>query len=289
MKEDGITISKEAEARLGYEAGQEVSKHRANPKVTSLPHAQPYIILKDAAGNERVEWLDKVFDVPTQQKGCVRLKDAESFIRYFNAYKGDASAIYATMVPCKFVAVIDEDYTDGDALPNWREFRAEFTPDYSTEKETWWAANRKPFDSTEAFALFLEDNLPDIVEPEGATMLEIALNFRVNQDVRYSSAQRLSDGHIDLGYQNIVEAGATGPAGRIQIPEQFRIEVPIFAGVGAPKYGIDARFRYRLSSGNLKLWYELVRPHKVLETAFTDLWTKVGAETVRQILLGTPE
>lgn len=298
-----ILTAPKPEATAILAAGELIERHRSAPKrVADLLHGKAYVILKDADGRERIEWVTEQLINPTFRKGTVKLDDGKSFIAYVARHGTENTAIYARQSPAVFVAVIDEHPAAGPAAadggvnaakvpesPSWREFRAEFTPSLSEEWDTWASMDRKHFESTEKFAYFLEDNLPDIVDPPGAELMQVALNFRVNQAASYSNAQRLSDGHIEMAFQNTVEGSATTSAGKIKIPEAFRIEVPVFAGIECRTYSVDARFRYRLTTAGLKLWYELVRPHKVLEKAFNDLWAEIGDGTKRDILLGVPE
>lgn len=44
-----------------------------------------------------------------------------------------------------------------------------------------------------------------------------------------------------------------------------------------------------MNNGVLKIWYELVRPHKVLEAAFRAVWAQIEEQTGTKILLGSPE
>lgn len=285
---ENTMLAQRPEAAAILAAGESIEKHRAAPKKTEVRHSAPYVILRDSDGGERAEFLKEQFANPTFRAGAVKLDDGKSFIAYVGTHGTDSTAIYAKQNPAKFVAVIDEH--PAPTLPAaWREFRAEFTPTLSPEWQTWTRLDRQPFESTEKFAYFLEDNLPDVIEPSGAELMEVALNFRVNQDVRYSTAQRLQDGHLEVAFQNVVEGSSSTAAGKIRIPELFKIEVPVFAGIDSQRYTVEARFRYRLKSEGLRLWFELVRPHKVLERAFTDLWAQVGEGTKRDILLGTPE
>jgi uncharacterized protein YfdQ (DUF2303 family) len=289
-------VGQSADIHAAIKAGEAIERHRSTPKeVKDLLHGAAYVILRDKEGGERLEYVKEQFINPTFRKGVVKLDDGKSFIAYLAKHGTSNSAIYAKENPAKFVAVIDEHPATPPTLaapepPAWRGFRAEFTPALSAEWQTWKRFDRQPFESTEKFAYFLEDNLPDIIEPSGAELLEVALNFRVNQDVRFSAAQRLTDGHAEISFQNVVEGSSVGgSAGKIKIPEAFVIQVPVFAGVECRSYKVQARFRWRLKTEGLKLWYELVRPHKVLEQAFKDLWTEIGDGTHRTILLGSPE
>lgn len=283
-----LIAANKPEAAAILAAGEAIEKHRASPKKPELLHAASYVVLRDSNGAERVEWLREQFINPTFRSGTVKLDDGKSFIAYVGTHGQTSTAIYAKQNPAKFVAVIDE-HPSAESPAAWRGFRAEFLPQLSPEWQTWTRHDRQPFESTEKFAYFLEDNLPDVIEPSGAELMEVALNFRVNQDVRYNTAQRLQDGHLEMAFQNVVEGSSSTAAGKIRIPELFKIEVPVFAGIESKLYRVEARFRYRLKSEGLRLWFELVRPHKVLERAFTDLWTEIGDGTGKDILLGTPE
>ena len=258
------------------------------PRKGDYRDAAPFVVLRDEAGNERIETLKDRLEDPVRKTGIVKLNDADSFIAYYGIH-GNGAPVYATLVPARFLAVLNEHTAD---KAGWRDHRADFLVKHSREWDIWNKHNGlgAAFNSNESFALFIEDNAPDIVNPAPTTMLNIALNFRVKSDVQFSVAQRLEDGNIQLGYSNIVNASAgTQASGNLTIPEQFRLALPVFDGINATKYEIDARFRYRLKDGKLTIWYELVRPHKTVEQAFTDVWDKIKAATNAPILHGTPE
>ena len=84
--------------------------------------------------------------------------------------------------------------------------------------------------------------------------------------VHANLAVRLQDGNVRLDYTADV-SGSTGRSGEIVVPEMIKIGIPVHDGLGAPKYAFDARFRYRLNGGALTIWYELVRPKKVVDAA----------------------
>lgn len=100
-------------------------------------------------------------------------------------------------------------------------------------------------------------------------MLEIAINFRVKQGVHFSSAIRLNDGTVSMEYTEQNAAGAT-KTGKVSIPEKFKIDIPVWAGLDQKTYEFEALLRYKVSEGDLSIRYELQRPHKVVEKAFED-------------------
>lgn len=287
VKQSANTIDGHA-ANLVATLARAASAETKKPIKGEYLDAAPFVILRNEYGAETVQHLNETLSAPHRKTGTVRLKDAESFIAHYGIH-GNGAPVYATLTPARFVAVLN-DHTAEAA--GHRDHRAEFMVSHSREWDAWTKHNGSgaAFNSNESFALFLEDNAPDIIHPDPATMLAIALNFRVKADVAFHNVQRLEDGNIDFGYQNTVNATAQNAAGnRIKIPEQFKIRVPVFDGMNAKKYDVDARFRYRLREGKLTLWYELVRPHKVVEAAFKDVWEQIVKATKAPILHGTPE
>lgn len=255
------------------EAGRRLTlKARDNPIARGLP----YVVLRDADGNERVEYLDReaVFaDPPTGKKGAAIMHDMPSFLAYWREHKCGESRMYAEMEPAvKFTAVFDEHCPD---YAGWREFRASYTPTHSKEWKAWTEKNGKAFDGNADFAIWLQDHLPDVVLPTGSELMDIITTLRVNETVAWKGATNLVNGAVDLGFNKIVDGHASSQGGSVVIPETLKLSVPVWTGLHQTLYDVDARFRYRLRDGVLRLWFELVRPHKVVEQAFEDLLASI--------------
>ena len=253
------------------------------PRTHSTPDARPYALVPD--GYTVLE-LPRAH-VPERPRAIVRLRDAASFVRYFNDHKTDYSRIFAGLDPALFLAVFDEfsAVTPGDAgvwpQADWREFRAAFSVPPSREWLLWHAANRKPM-SQVSFAEFLQDNLPDVVQPAGADLLELALNFEAAQSGTYVATQRLQDGSHNLQWR-----ADNNASGTVKLPEHITLMIPVFENEAPSE--LQARLKYRVKEGNLSLWFVLVRPHKVLEAAFRSAWERIADGTGAVILLGSPE
>lgn len=236
------------------------------------------------AGHQVVAELP-VASAPARPKALVKLRDAASFIQFYKDHAQGRSRVYATMEPARFLAVFDEfdDMNSEDiaAQADWREFRAVFEVPASREWSLWTAANRKHMGQL-AFAEFLQDNLPDVAQPDGATLLEMALNFEAAQTGTFIATQRLQNGSHNLQWKADNNAGGT-----VQLPEQIVLSIPVFENEEPSE--LHARLRYRVKEGVLSIWYELVRPHKVLEAAFRATWARIREEAGATILLGTPE
>jgi len=273
---DPIAKPQHSEAEDCLHAGSMLGTPKTNPE----SHGRSYALVPDGA---KVEYLEQP-EFPPRRSGTVKLHDASSFLEYWKRQSDDDSYIYGSMQPAQFLAVFNDHTTES---PGWRDHRALFQLQHSKEWMEWTKRSGQPFNGNEAFAIWLEENLLDIVEPDPAKMMDIALNFRVNQSAAFGNAVRLQDGNVNLSYTNAVDAKAG--AGQIQIPETFWIEIPVWVGLDAIKYKVEARFRYRLAAGVLALRFELVRPHKVIEESFKSMLADIQEKTGTTVLFGTPE
>lgn len=229
--------------------------------------------------------LEKTLRQPIRKRGKVTLNDAASFVDYFNLHQAE-SRIYGQVEPPKFIAVLNDNRKEE---PGWGDHRATYDCPLAKEWKVWTAFAGKARDQI-AFSEFMESNTPDIVsiapdEPSGATMLEVATNFKAQKKVNFASGQRLDNGQVDFKFQEEIE-GSAGAHGHIKVPERFYIGIPVFEG-GAP-YRIECKLRYRLKDGALSMWFDLVRDHKVLEAAFMDIWQEIATGTETTIWRGTP-
>ncbi len=226
----------------------------------------------------KVEDLERFLPRPLRIKESVQTHDTDSFIAYVNNFKLPVSRVFFDTVEEEFVAVLDYHEVE---TPGWCGHTATYKPRRSVEFETWMASNRKQFTQVE-FARFLEENLPDIVEPNNADLLQVALTFEAKKTVEFSSGVRLSNGQIQFQFDEVVRG--TAQKGTIEIPEKFVLGIPIH--VNGPAYRIDVRLRWRLQEGKLVFWYEVVRPHRYIEDALNEVRERVSVETTMGILAG---
>lgn len=227
---------------------------------------------------------------PPRKKGTIVLNDADSFISYVhqhNNFSGHAS-IYAVMEPnVQFVAVMNDHSRD---TADFRDHRAVFTPRHSAEWDAWIGAHGRSnaFDGNAEFAKFLLDNCDDMLSPAPADMLSIAANFRSVQTQTINSAVRLSDGDNRFTFDNVVKSETQNASGTtIDIPERFTLSIPVFDGLNEPKYELTAMLRHRVHNRELEIWFDMVRHRRVLQTAFSDLVSKIKATAI-PMYFGTP-
>jgi uncharacterized protein YfdQ (DUF2303 family) len=235
--------------------------------------------------------LQKLQPHPERLVGSVALDTIESFVDYVNRHKTAATTIWcktdSVAGSTTFTAIINDHGAAPKGLPGvpgWRDFRAVFTPLRSLEWKTWAGSNRTGM-SQDEFAIFVDDNLKDIAtvegQPTGTEMLALATQFEITQDKRFRSAVRVQSGGVNLEY---VENDDEGTIQRMMMFDRFTLGLsPFWRGKGLY---VQARLKYSLREGKLKLWYELVRPDIAFEMATNALIEKLSADLAQPILFG---
>lgn len=223
----------------------------------------------------------KYKDFPDRKTGTTVVCDAASFLAYFGKHSDEHSEVYADAERLTVTAVLDANTIEGARWGGHRvslELRA-------TEAWQQWIAKDGALLSQEAFAEFLEDHLPELLEPDSATMLEIAQSFQAAVKVDFQSATRLSSGQRQFQYLETQSAKA-GQKGSLEVPEKFVVGLVPFEG--SEGYQLTARLRHRITQDGLRLGFKLERPGDTLRTAFQDVVTAIGGVVTVPVLNGTP-
>ena len=122
------------------------------------------------------------------------------------------------------------------------------------------------------FGLFLENNIHCIAAEgnavSGAELLAMVLAFEETRKSEFKSVQRLQDGTMAFAFADEQSGG-----GKARLPEEITLGIQPFRN--GDFYQIKARVRYRIKDGALTLWYELINPEKVIESAFNSTIEKL--------------
>ncbi|WP_405391097.1 YfdQ family protein [Streptomyces sp. NBC_01102] len=218
---------------------------------------------------------------PDRKVGITTVRDALSFHAYFGKHADDDSEVYADSDRLTVTAVLDAHQANS---PRYNQHVLKLA---LRETETWkqWAALDGKLVGQEQFAEFLEDHLPELLEPAAAEMLEIAQSFQAASKVDFKSGTRLATGQRQLEYVETTTARA-GQTGQLTIPETFIVGLVPFEG--SEGYRLTARLRYRINGTELRIGYKLERPADIRATAFGDVVTAIGEHIDQPVMNGTP-
>lgn len=255
------TTELRTETDAGIEAGEELARLKFAGTAIRIDGGRPYRITED----DKVASLEGFLLRPVSRRGTVTVYDAPSFIGYVNRFKSEASAVFSDKATATFTGILDYHEADADGDADWLRHRVALPLRKTRQWQIWEAANKQSMTQA-AFAQFLEDNIPSIAQPDGATLVEIVRTLEAKKDVRFESKiDRQVDGSFKFFYAEDVQ-GAAG-RGDIKIPSLFHLVLTPFEGSIAA--AVEARFRFRVADGGkLSLWFELVRIEELLEAAF---------------------
>jgi len=273
-------VKNESETILG--AGASVAQPRV-PGAVAPGAPMQYTIVPEGAS--LVALSDLYPEKPRRIAEAVSLDNAADFARFFTDYRRPASVIFFEEEVQEFTAVFDYHERKDGAAPaaDWCDHTATYTAAFSPEWQTWTGMDKKPFGQV-AFAEFIEDNLPDIVEPASADLLEIVRTFEAKKDVAYSSAIRLNNGSVKMAFDEVVRGTANTQAGSVEIPEQFTLQMQVLRG--GSYYKFPVRLKFRLKDRALVIWYEIIRPHKILERALDETVALIEEKTGLSVFRG---
>lgn len=262
----------------------------------------PVEIISEAGGNLKrvalppgwtlVEKDDdpRLLVAPRRKIAKVKMHDAESFIDYTKRHGSLADSTIWCIADYKagkvgFTAILN-DHGEEDNQAAFRDHRATFSPEFSEEWNRWTGKNKQPFNQA-AFAEYIEENLKDIASvegsPTGSQMLEMALAFEANQDMKFKSAIRLQNGGVQMAFTQDDDAGTLA---KMSAFDRFTVGFPVFWNGDA--YRIDARLRYRVREGKLTFWFELIRQDLILEAATKTLIGLIRDKTGNPFFFGEP-
>lgn len=211
--------------------------------------------------------LEQFLGVPNRIRQSVILNDVPSFVAYVSKFKMDCTLLVCDMDKKTVRAYLDYHSQD---MASWNTHQATLQVQTSPEWKVWTSMDRRSFTQVQ-FAEFLEDNLIDVVEPDGAVLLEASMHLEAKKTVKFISGANLANGAAQLVYEESIEGKGKG---NIVVPTRLKLGIPVF--MGSDPVHVEARLRYRITEEKLTFIYILDRPADVLEIAFKDVVRQIA-------------
>ena len=254
----------------------------------------------------RVESVKKLFDeyrtAPERRRGTATFEDLDSFIAHVQRFKDADSLLFARREPPSLTSVLNYHRAKPDGDPRFGDHRGLYQFPFSDEWQAWTEKNGEQM-SQQDFAEFVEERIPDILDPSTPStmakdlaeaaeltyaspsrMLALSRGITVRQGVRVKNVTSLQSGEMAVHYetQNSDETGAP-----LAIPNAFLVGIPVFRN-GA-RYVIAVRLRYRVGAGSMLWFYDLYQHDKVFDDAFGGACERAETETELPLYFGSPE
>lgn len=211
--------------------------------------------------DSKLQDLEKYSSRPRRIRQSETTNNPGSFVDLVSRFSSEQrTVVFCDPIKGTYKAVLD--YHEDRDSPSWCDNSVSLTAAFSPQFDRWMKVNDKLMPQVE-LAQFIDDNSMDIVAPDAAAMLELALNLEMRQDVQFKGAHRLESGDADLTYNEKTEQANPG---KITVPKSVIIRMPVF--YGREPQDIPLRFKYRLQQGGaLTLGFQIVRLQETLEKA----------------------
>jgi uncharacterized protein YfdQ (DUF2303 family) len=260
---------------LETEAGQiaKIAIAAASP----LEDGYGSVILPD--GYSIKQFDDEKFDpVPRRMRGTAVLRDLNSLIVYVQRHADEASLVLLDPDRRTFTAYLNHHQSRGPA--GWADHQACYQPRF-TQAWTDWTAHAEKWIEQETFGLLLETRITEIAEPDGATVLGAAENFRAHINVTFRSGKKLSNGLVQFEY---IEEEQVGD---FKMPSELVLVLKPFDG--AEDVELKAKLDYSLRQGKPPVFRIRLgdAPRYLLDQAFDEMAEKVSEATGVIVLKGT--
>lgn len=219
-----------------------------------------HITVPQGAASEIID-LEKFLPAPERKSTTSLFHELEDLIRYTTRHRDETeTTLWVDVVGASVCAVINDHSAES---PAWRDHRATHKL-RATEQWKHWIEKSGKLLTQSDFAEHIEDGALSIIDPDPATMLEIAQTFHAKTGVEFKQIQRIRDGQLNVQYAEETAASA-GTRGDLDVPQEITLLLPVFEG--QEKVEVQARIRYRLREGQLSIGYKLVDVDEVLKAA----------------------
>lgn len=245
------------------------------------------LVLVKLRADEHVHTIDleQHLTAPGRARGQAAVHDPSDFADYVNRLANPTNTTVWANEKAGTLTAIVNDHADWDD-PGWRDHTITL---HLQDDADWLQWHRRDGQRTsqEDFAEFVEDVAHTIIDPDAATMLEVATTLSAKRQVDFNQGVRLQTGDVQLKFEETTTAAA-GAKGNLEVPERIRVRIAPWLGVEPVE--LDARLRWRIQNKQLAIGYQLLRSDIAKREAFAQLVDSVreSLEATLPVFLGTP-
>ena len=217
--------------------------------------------------------------LPDHISQTVTVDDRDSLTNYANRYKDKRSILLADYDAGKIIAQLDWHKTNDEGLARQHAAHSATLQLLDSEEYARWNAMEGEMHSQQDFALFIEENVADILQPDHTTMLEICRDLEATQNVNFKSGVRLDNGDRSFTYED-----ETKVKGDMIVPTEFSLEIPLYNGEEPTE--IHAKFRFRPTPSGLLLGFRWHRVEYKRQASFREMATLTAENTCCPVFFG---
>lgn len=234
-----------------------------------------YLIIPDGYDAKDVTDPHGLFPrTPAYIKQRVEVQTLDSLVEYVNAFKTANTKLFADMKANSITALIDYHQQDGKAA-NVAHAATMALP-FSEEWKLWTSIDGGLHGQLE-FARFIEENHPDIADPNAAELIELTRDLHAHRNVKFTKVVRTDSDNENLVAEDTttLKTGASGKG--VELPRQFTLRIPVYFGESA--IDMTAFLRWKVDDDGMKLGIKMWRPEHVRQAMFKQIVTGAADRT----------
>lgn len=235
------------------------------------------LLSRGPAGGFTVERLHEKHELADHVRGTVSFDDVQSFAAYVDRFKTETTVVFGCRDQSQIVANLD--YHIDNSKPTQNAHRAILKLRHTPQWRAWADIDNQALPQRD-FAEFVEEHVDDIVEPDGARVLEIASSLQTSTKVDFKSATRLHDGTVQFTFNSETQGDSN-----TVVPTEIKVGLKVYEG--QPEgYRITMFMRYRAREGGLSFIVKMKNRPAIIEEAFAQVASEVTQQTGFDVLLG---
>lgn len=222
------------------------------------------------------------YRLPPTIKQAITFDDRDSLTTYANRFSDHRSLIIADLDAGTICAALDWHTSNngGDTT-----LAAQPTSHKATlrlrvsEEFKRWDHMEGDLHKQEEFAMFIEENVSDVSDPDHSTLLEICRELEATQGATFKSGVRLDNGDRVFKYEN-----ETRVANQMAVPTEITLSIPIYHGEETTE--LHAKFRFRVTPSGLHLGFRWHRVEYQRQATFRAMAYQIAENTGLPVMFG---
>lgn len=213
----------------------------------------------------------------------IELHALDALIEYVNIYKAPNTILLADLHANVIMALIDYHTPGaGGAAANVAHVATMKLP-HSDEWSIWNAADDKLVGQLE-FARFLEENHPDVANPNAGELIDAARDLHANRNVKFTKVVRTDSDNENFVAEDTTTLQSNRTGGAVELPREFTLRIPIYFGESPIE--MKAHLRWKVADDGMKLGIKLWRAEHVRQAEFKRIVTDAAERTSLKAIFG---
>lgn len=250
-----------------------------------------YIIVPDGFSAKDVTDPHGLFPrAPNYIKQIVEVQALDSLIEYVNKFKTGDTMLFADIMANSITGLIDY-HGAGDATEGIKRVHTAANVahavtmklPFSEEWKLWSGIDGKLMGQLE-FARFLEENHPDVANPNAGELIDAARDLHAMRNVKFTKVVRTDSDNENFTAEDTTTLASNRTGNGIELPREFTLRLPIYFGESA--IDMKAFLRWKVGDDGMALGIKLWRPEHIRQAEFKRIVTDAAEKTALTAVYG---